>query len=102
MLALTAYFNTNKPFKHSKRLASLQFHLKAEGNKFLKHDSFVNCAHPEVRPMKEISDAVKHKSSNHLGDLDKKKLDEIRTTVVNAFTVPISIVKQFGLQNYLL
>jgi len=102
VLALTAYFNTTKPFKHIKHLAALQFHLKAEGNKFLEYDSYVNCAHPEVKQMEEIRDAVKRKPSIYLSDLDKKKLDKIRTTVMNSPTVSRRIVKQFGLQDYLL
>lgn len=102
ILALTAYFNTKKPFENIKKLAELQFHLKAEGTTFLDHDSYINCAHPERIPLKDIQKSVSDNRKNHMGDLDVKKLDEIRTMITNASTVPLKIIKEFGLLEYLI
>lgn len=102
ILTLTAYFNTKKPFQQVKKLADLQFHLKSDGNGFLEHDSYVNCAHPEIKTIKELQNAVRVDPAAYLGDIDPKKLDEIRTMVSNAYTVAKSEIKKFGLVNYII
>ena len=102
ILALTAYFNTKKPFENIKKLAELQFHLKAEGTAFLDHDSYINCAHPEKIHVSYIQKSISNNRKNHMGDLDVKKLDEIRTMITNAYTVPPKIIKEFGLSDYLI
>jgi hypothetical protein len=102
LLTLTAYFNTKKPFMQVKKLAELQFHLKADGNNFLDHDSFINCAHPEIKPLSELQNTVKSDPKSYLGDIDYKKLDEIITMVSNAYTVSKADIKKFGLTDYII
>lgn len=83
-------------------MAELQFHLKAGGNIFLDHDSYINCAHPEILPLIELQKTVKTDPKSYLGDIDPKKLDEIITMVSNAYTVSKSDIKKFGLTDYII
>lgn len=91
-----------KPFIQVKKLAELQFHLKVDGNAFLDHDSFINCAHPEIKPISELQKTLKSDPKSYLGDIDSKKLDEIITMVSNAYTVSKADIKKFGLVDYII
>jgi hypothetical protein len=102
VLAFTAYFNSEKPFPNIKKLTELQFHLKAEGTSFLDHDSYINCAHPEKIPIIDIQKSISSNRKNHMGNIDPKKLDEIRTMVTNAYTVAPKTIKVFGLGDYII
>jgi hypothetical protein len=100
MLYLTVLFNSRKPFQAVKHLEKLQFHLSAESIKFLQHDSFANCAHPETKTLAELQEYVKKNPKNYKGDLSINKLDEIRTMVANAKTVEKKTINEFGLSKF--
>jgi len=100
ILCLTLLFNSKKPFHAVKHLEKLQFHLSAERIKFLLHDSYVNCAHPETKTLAELQQSIKINPKNFKGDLSIKKLDEICTIVANAKTVEKKTINKFGLSKF--
>jgi hypothetical protein len=99
---LAVLFNTIKPFPNVRHLVKLQCHLSNVTIPFLKHDCYANCAHPVVKPISELQDAVTLRPSHFKGDISIRKLDEIRTLVANAVTVTPNDVRDYGLEPFLL
>jgi len=94
-------FNTDKPFIGNKRLESLQVHFKSDGNPYLKHDSYLNCAHIEFVPYQTLIDEIIANPDHVLDTMSKPDFDNICTVAANAKTASPKIIKTFGLSGYL-
>jgi len=99
---LALLFNTIKPFPNVRHLVSLQCHLSKATIPFLKHDCYANCAHPVVKPIGELQDAITMLPCNFKGNIPIQKLDEIRTLVANAVTVAPNDIRDYGLEPFLI